>query len=1132
MKTIIIRIIRLALNLTLLAILLLPSSFGESGGSGWFVNTVDDMDDGLCDAVHCSLREAINISNATAGQQMISFDIPGTTPHTIELCDALPAITDPAIVDGLLEPDYPYNGGPVVAIAPGQGATCSAPPYGLWIEASNTIVRGMSIVGFDVPAAPISGGIIVHAGSGSMIKNSYIGLLPGGTPWGNRNGILLGSADHQMQENIISGNTYGIHALLGGQTIIANRIGTDPEAMSTSLALRNTIGIYIEQGADNNLIGLSGTGNVISGNGNGIYLASLGNQIHGNMIGTNRTGTSALGNSVGIHASQTTYTVIGGPDPGKRNVISGNISGISIGGYSTVQGNLIGTNSSGSAAIPNQTGISVQSASYVLIGGTGTGQGNVISGNSNAGIILHDFATHVEVVSNKIGTDISGTNPLGNGRGIFIQGNDNFIGHIATGGGNTIAYNQDEGVLLAWSASHNFIEVNTIHDNGVGVFAMDDTTSANPFTQNIIYGNTALGLDLAPVGVNLNDPGDADSGANLRLNYPDFTTVSTTAAEGTSCHGCTVEVFKSDNDPSGNGEAESLIGSVVAGPYGDFSITYPSALATCDRITATTTDVSGNTSEFSPNSTVGLCFFLDPSWFFLIEITIFIIIWFAAIALGRRAGRPVGQAAAAGGAAGLVVALGAFGLMSVLPNFELNFPRSGSPEAPSSLPACESFLAPGSMTPFEGARGMPPFPLGQEEMPPFPLDQEEMPPDPLGQDVGPKIPVVSYGHLNLSWMPIDPHGDVGEDEDTTDPLKDDGEHGDGIIDPLADDGEHGDMPVDSVMDDGEHGDGAAASLVEGGVQWRVDLIGPAGEMVSRVTTGNSMPLSAFLINADGMKFDGVDGESQDSLMVNDQDWDTTDPLGYDGVDGESQDSVMVNDQDYDTTNPLTIAGIPGVSTDFLSFDGIDGESQDYVMVNGQDYDVEPFFWRLTGYSPSGDGSMQPFCLSTNWRSFQLGAFGSLPALPWLAAAPPAPVPPEPSEPTPVDSEEESAPVGCLPTVTATMNTTCRFGPASVYHELGYLLLGESATVEGRNADSTWWWIPNPDWQGYCWIWDGGVDAICIPEDLAVIAAPPLPTPTPTPLACRSDLPLEACIEAGGEYTSGVTTAQVCNCPGD
>src|SRR4030042_6633229 len=51
------------------------------------VNASDDIDDGLCDARHCSLREAINRANANAGPDTIEFNIPGPGPHTIRLTD-------------------------------------------------------------------------------------------------------------------------------------------------------------------------------------------------------------------------------------------------------------------------------------------------------------------------------------------------------------------------------------------------------------------------------------------------------------------------------------------------------------------------------------------------------------------------------------------------------------------------------------------------------------------------------------------------------------------------------------------------------------------------------------------------------------------------------------------------------------------------------------------------------------------------------------------------------------------------------------------------------------------------------------------------------------------------------------
>jgi hypothetical protein len=110
-----------------------------------------------------------------------------------------------------------------------------------------------------------------------------------------------------------------------------------------------------------------------------------------------------------------------------------------------------------------------------------------------------------------------------------------------------------------------------------------------------------------------------------------------------------------------------------------------------------------------------------------------------------------------------------------------------------------------------------------------------------------------------------------------------------------------------------------------------------------------------------------------------------------------------------------------------------------------------------------------------------------------------------------------------------MNLTCRAGPDSAYKDLGYLLQGESETIEGRDLESTWWWILNPDWQGHCWVWAGGVDATCIPDDLPVITAPPLPVDK-TPV-CKSNLGKDDCIAAGGTYLDATATrSPMCQCP--
>jgi RNA polymerase sigma-70 factor, ECF subfamily len=116
------------------------------------------------------------------------------------------------------------------------------------------------------------------------------------------------------------------------------------------------------------------------------------------------------------------------------------------------------------------------------------------------------------------------------------------------------------------------------------------------------------------------------------------------------------------------------------------------------------------------------------------------------------------------------------------------------------------------------------------------------------------------------------------------------------------------------------------------------------------------------------------------------------------------------------------------------------------------------------------------------------------------------VPPTPA--TPLAAPATSTPV-FTPTPTATVtltigprsaiaqqNANCRTGPGTIYRNITTLLQGQSAMLEGRNEDSTWWWIPTPGASGHCWVWGGSL-SIAGPADSApVIAAPPTDTPVP------------------------------------
>jgi parallel beta-helix repeat protein len=111
------------------------------------------------------------------------------------------------------------------------------------------------------------------------------------------------------------------------------------------------------------------------------------------------------------------------------------------------------------------------------IGGTATGAGNVISGNGGNGIALGHSANDNVVRGNLIGTDATGTNPLGNrqnGVEIFASSTGNTIGGTATGAGNVISDNGLNGILVIDAGHENVIRGDTLNGNGTNPNAGND----------------------------------------------------------------------------------------------------------------------------------------------------------------------------------------------------------------------------------------------------------------------------------------------------------------------------------------------------------------------------------------------------------------------------------------------------------------------------------------------------------------------------------------------------------------------------------------------------------------------------------------------------------------------------------
>jgi CSLREA domain-containing protein len=659
-----------------LLVIVLGAALTACGGSPTLtVNTTDDVDDGTCNTTHCSLREAIHKANTLTGMVTIRFDIGGGGVQTIQPKSYLPDIFATVFMDGTTQPGF--AGTPLIEL----DGTLAGVADGLTVRGNDSTVKGLVInrfsrdgiriraeraviqgnyIGTDVPGAvglgngangisvcceftapprATIGGLaledrnIISANESSgisldqhypgfthegrnLVMGNYIGTdVTGTVALGNGwDGILIDGSGYNAiggitdgAGNVISANHLSGVSIAGGfakeNVVQSNLIGTD---VTGSVCLGNLADGVRVVGSNNNLIGGSDPGarNVISANqlrGVQIDGSSSGIKVFGNYIGTNAPGTAGLGNiKAGIAVDGIGHT-IGSPDDGNRNLISGNGGpGIAVLSTATgilIQNNFIGTDISGMGALGNDAGIEVgmgTGATGVQIGGAGPAlamnEWNLISGNAGEGILLFNGA---KVWGNKIGTDVTGLGPLGNGgNGILVKGSGNQIGGL--GSGNTIAFNGKHGVAViseSGAAIHNAIQVNQIHDNAM------------------------LGIAIDEDAVLPNDSLDPDTGDNDRQNYPILkSAVADLGAGSTTIEGeldskpnttYSVEFFSNAAcDPSGYGEGESMFNMIMlttdSQGHAQFSeTTLSTSFLGGNFFTVTATDPGGNTSGFS-----------------------------------------------------------------------------------------------------------------------------------------------------------------------------------------------------------------------------------------------------------------------------------------------------------------------------------------------------------------------------------------------------------------------------------------------------------------------------------------------------------------------------------------------------
>lgn len=327
-----------------------------------------------------SLRQAILDANARAiaapaEANAIEFAIPGNGPFTIDTPSAprLPNLRGRLTIDGYTQPGSQPN-----TLGPEQGGLDTR----LMIE-----LRGPG--------------------------NGYGLVLDSGTPIADV--TLRGLAMNRYSPHIGSSNNQGRLAIEGcyiGTTLDGSAAATS--GSQSCLVVGNALRVGGPLPEQRNLIANCGNSAIAVGNGDTV--------IEGNLIGTDASGERALpgmtGGNAGIVVSSgggaTPRLRIGGATPASRNVISGHgNAGISLGGSTgfdaylgfEIQGNYIGTDWSGTRAIPNgiegfpQFGGGIvlsrvsSSNAPAPIGGFGPDEANLIAFNHGPGILSRDGRT-------------------------------------------------------------------------------------------------------------------------------------------------------------------------------------------------------------------------------------------------------------------------------------------------------------------------------------------------------------------------------------------------------------------------------------------------------------------------------------------------------------------------------------------------------------------------------------------------------------------------------------------------------------------------------------------------------------------------------------------------------------------
>jgi hypothetical protein len=376
------------------------------------------------------------------------------------------------------------------------------------------------------------------AGAGDCSAGSGADTIEFNIPGPGPHTIEVGNQVNISEDTTIDATTQPgtVCALDGGTRQL--QINIDGSAISSSSNVFD-----IGPGEDNVTI----KGLAIYGNSYGSGIANWANNltVQCSNIGTDANGLTAYPNKTGIslYGDTTSGHLIGGPNPGDGNIISGNgylgdlFDGSAISGAASnivIQGNWVGIDSTGMTAMPNQgTGISLSNGgtlaqdSISLLDNVVSGNGdsdetdfspgiNIAAGDDSVSV---PHLTNIIIKGNVVGLSADGSVALPNlSSGLFLGSHiSGFqVGGTAAGEGNVFSGNGGPGLSLSYNIDDGVVQGNIIGlssdestaipngAQGIQMYDVDTSTRIRDITiggsvsgaGNIIAGNHSDGISL------------------------------------------------------------------------------------------------------------------------------------------------------------------------------------------------------------------------------------------------------------------------------------------------------------------------------------------------------------------------------------------------------------------------------------------------------------------------------------------------------------------------------------------------------------------------------------------------------------------------------------------------------------